>query len=295
MTDYEIKIYQPGFENEQEKIGREVAKTFLIPHQTPATRLKEVYTAEDFDPETRLYAFKGEKMIGFLTSRVLPIGDDGIQRANLTPPSVLTGYEDAEKILFKKVIAILKNKGVQKVLSNYGAFANKSKKDAENLGYKLVNEAYFLYNVNLDDIDSSISLDNIIAFDYDKHQEMCAKILADEYGRDIDWANNFYERIRNDTTINRMQFVIVENNELKGYLGLNQNNIVPTIASIMVIYAANADYMKQLLAKIASIKNELSLKQIHAAYSDISDIKLEKYKPMKFEFLGSSAQFELTL
>ena len=124
---------------------------------------------------------------------------------------------------------------------------------------------------------------------------MCAKILADEYGRDIDWANDFYERIRNNNNINRMQFVIVEDNELKGYLGLNQNNIVPTIASIMVIYAANTDYMKQLLAKITSIKKELSLEKINAAYSDTNDITLEKYKPIKYEFLGSSAQFELTI
>ena len=96
MSDYVIKHYHEGFEVDQEKIGTEVAKAFVSPHQTPAERLKEVYTQEDFDPETRLYAFKDKKMVGFLTARVLDEEEDGVKIASLTPPSVLPGHEEAE-------------------------------------------------------------------------------------------------------------------------------------------------------------------------------------------------------
>jgi hypothetical protein len=89
MSDYVIKHYHEGFEVDQEKVGKEVAKTFVSPHQTPAERLKEVYTREGFDPETRLYAFKGKEMVGFLSARVLDEEEDGVKIASLTPPSVL--------------------------------------------------------------------------------------------------------------------------------------------------------------------------------------------------------------
>ena len=43
MSEYTIKQYQKGFEENQEKIGVEVAKSFIIPHQTTAARLKDRY------------------------------------------------------------------------------------------------------------------------------------------------------------------------------------------------------------------------------------------------------------
>ena len=66
MSEYIIKTYKEGFEEEQEKVGAKVAQDWINAHQTPADRLKEVYSQPEFDPETRHYCFKGDKMVGFL-------------------------------------------------------------------------------------------------------------------------------------------------------------------------------------------------------------------------------------
>ena len=71
MSEYIIKSYKEGFEEEQEEVGVKVAQDWINAHQTPADRLKEVYSQPEFDPETRHYCFKGDKMVGFLTSKVL--------------------------------------------------------------------------------------------------------------------------------------------------------------------------------------------------------------------------------
>ncbi|NHJ49100.1 MAG: hypothetical protein FK733_15035 [Asgard group archaeon] len=292
MTDYEIKHYQDGFEVEQAQVGTEVAKTFLVPHQTPAERLKEVYTREGFDPETRLYAFKDGKMIGFLTSAVLPDDDSGIKKANLTPPSVLSEHKEVEKLLYEKAIKILKKKGVQFVRSGFGITANVDEKDAKKLGYKKVQENYFAYNINLDKIDASIKHDEFIEFDSNKHLERCAAIISEEYARDLEWANNYYERIRTQDNFVRIHKLIEKDGEIKAYINFIENLIDPSITVLQVIYAVNEDYMKKLLSFLAEAAKKKNYKRFQCAFTEVEDIKLSKYKPIKFDFIGSTALFE---
>jgi hypothetical protein len=295
MSDYVIKHYHEGFEVDQEKVGKEVAKTFVSPHQTPAERLKEVYTREGFDPETRLYAFKDKKMVGFLTTRVLDEEEDGVKIANLTPPSVLAGHEEAEKLLFKKAVEILKKKGAKKIRSNFGVITQQDGEVAKKWGFKHKETGYYLYDINVDDVDPSISTDDIEKFDYDKHQAGCVKILAIEYGRDEEWVNNLFERIKTDTVTIRKQWVIMEDNEVKAYSGLMINPIDESLGRTMALYAANEDYMKKSLAMFRKIKDKKNLKKIFIGFTEEDDVKKDKYKPVKFDLLGTASQFEMEL
>jgi hypothetical protein len=293
LTDYEIKHYQKGFEVEQAAVGSQVAlESFAVPHQTQAERLKEIYeTQENFDPETRLYAFKDGKMVGFLTSRVLPDDESGTKKANLTFPSVLAKHTKAEKLLYNKAIEILKKKGVQIVQTGFGVIANKDDKDAIKMGYTLAQENYFCYSIDLSDIDTSITIDNMIEFDFKKHQEKCAKIISEEYGRDLDWANGYYERIKNQPNDSRVHKIIEEEGEIKAYLNFIENPVKPSIAVMQVIYAENEDYMKKLLAYLAKIKSKMKYERIQCAFTEDTDIHLAKYKPIKFEFIGKAGQY----
>jgi hypothetical protein len=293
MGDYKIKHYQKGFEDEQARVGMEVAKSFEIPHQTPAERLRERYSQDDFDPETRLYAFKGDKVIGFLTSRVLEEGEDNIKTASLTPPTVLSEHKKAEELLFNKAIDILKNKGVEKIQSNFGAITKQNADDAKKWGYKFVRDVVFYYKVNLDVVDTSISFENLFDFNFDAHQEQCAKIIAEEYGQDIEWANNLFERIKNESSdIVRVTKVIEEDGQVKAFTGIVQNQIEPTIANMYVIYAADQKYMKQLLSFYAKFCKEKKYSRLQCGFTEETDILLAKYKPIKFELIGKAAQFE---
>ncbi len=295
MTEYVIKHYHDGFEVDQEKIGNEVAKSFIAPHQTPADRLKEAYSREDFDPETRLYAFKDDKMVGFLTARVLPEEEDGIKKASLTPPSVLAEHEVATELLFNKAIKILKKKGVQKIQSNFGAYSSKQEETAKEWGYKFINRNNFIYKINLDGIDFSKVPEEIIDIDFDKHQKDLAKILVAEYGRDEEFVNTFIDRIKNDPNNKRINKVILEGDEVKAYLGLNPNDIDSSIARVIAVYASNEDYMKKMLIMAAKIAKDKKLKQLQTGFTEEDDIKLKKYFPIKFELVGTSSQFEKEL
>jgi len=292
MTDYTIKYYQKGFEEEQERIGIEVAKSFIVPHQTPVERLKNVYSQENFDPKTRLYAFKGDKMIGFLTSKVLEDDETGIKKANLTLPSVLPEHKEAWKILYDKAIDVLKESEVKKVQTWFGCIASKPIEAAEKLGYNAKLSSYLLYNIDLSEIDHETSTEKVIDFDFDKHFEGLIPILIEEYGRDEEWARNFLNQVKNDSnTVNRILRAIEVDGELKGFFWININRIEPSVVRLQVIHAKSEDYMKQLLLKMDEIAKEKGFKKIQVGYTDENDVKQEKYKPIKFEFSSAAAQY----
>ena len=112
MPKYKIKSYQEEFLEAQEKVGTEATKDWQAFGQTPATQLKQIYSQEGFDPNTKLYAFEGDKLVGFLTSSIIPESEDGIKRANLEFPIVLKGHEGCCELLFNKAIDYLKSKGL---------------------------------------------------------------------------------------------------------------------------------------------------------------------------------------
>ncbi|MFX1537214.1 MAG: hypothetical protein ACFFDI_23655 [Promethearchaeota archaeon] len=296
MTKYVLKHYQEGFEEDQERIGVEVAKSYIAPHQTTARALKEVYSRDDFDPETRLYAFKGKEMVGFLTSRVLPEEEDGIKKANLTPPQVLAEHdEEVSELLLNKAIEVLKSKGIKKVLAQFGARQSKNEDKAKEWGFKLVATDYYLYSIDLSNLDPSISAEKVIDFNYEKHLEDCAKILASETEREVDWVKGIFERWKENPDPNRKLIVIEEEGKVKAYTAVFKNNIIPTYAGLWGVWAESEDYMKQLLAKIAQIVKENKIERLTVAYTEESDIEQEKYKPIKFDFVATASRFEMDI
>jgi hypothetical protein len=291
MTKYVIKNYENGFEVEQEKVGKEVALTFLQPHQTPAERLKEVYSQEGFDPETRLYAFKDDEMVGFLTARVLDEEEDGKKIANVTPPSVLSEHAEVNDILFNQAIKVLESKGVQKIRSFFGARSDKNEDDAKKWGYVKGDTNNFVYKIEIDGFDDSVSTETVSDFNFDKHQEKMAKVMAEEYGRDFEWANNFYETIKTQETPKRYQYVIEEDSEFKAYAGLAVNNLKESHAGLFVIRAENQEYMKIIMTKIAQIAKKEKIEQLTIAFTEESDIKAEKYTGIQFKLIGKTTLF----
>ncbi|NHK31795.1 MAG: hypothetical protein FK730_10620 [Asgard group archaeon] len=296
MTKYEIKSYEEGFEIDQEKVGIEVAKSFVTPHQTNAERLKEIYSQEGFDPETRLYAFKDNEMIGFLTARVLDETEDGIKRASLTPPTILKEHsEKVSELLFNKAIDVLKGKKVKKVISAFGVRTVQDSKIAEKWGYKIADTNYF-YSIDLKGTDTSVSSDKVTDFDKKKHFDDVIEIHKEEFEVDEERAKAILEQIENIPEITyKRQLVLEDSGKVKSYAILIQNNLEPSISRIYAIQAKNEDYMKQMLLKISEICKERKIKKLHIVFTEENDIKSDKYKPIKFDLLGTISQCELDL
>ena len=72
MQTYSLKEYQEGFEPEQVRIGRHVARSWIWPYAYDLEDLLEIHARPDFDPETRHYCFLGDEMVGYMFSVVTP-------------------------------------------------------------------------------------------------------------------------------------------------------------------------------------------------------------------------------
>ena len=68
MTEFLVKSYEPGFEEEQTKIGSEIIRNWVWPYQYNLEFLRKYYTSEDFDPET---AYDERKEIYRLSGKIV--------------------------------------------------------------------------------------------------------------------------------------------------------------------------------------------------------------------------------
>ncbi len=78
--------------------------------------LKESYSREGFSPETRHYAYDGEKLVGFLSSTIERKIDD-VLFGSIHIPFIRKGYEYIEEELVKKAITTLQTKGAEAIRS----------------------------------------------------------------------------------------------------------------------------------------------------------------------------------
>ena len=110
---YQITTYSPDYLQKQVAIGDYNLRQWLGARQSPVSRLEQVYSSPDFEPETRFYALQDDEVVGFLTSKVRKVGSE----ADLEFPLLSAGFEDAEEQLMSHAMRTLKSKGVSKVYS----------------------------------------------------------------------------------------------------------------------------------------------------------------------------------
>jgi len=296
MTEYVIKHYQAGYEVDQERVGKEVAQSFVFPHQTPAERLKQLYSAENFDPQTRLYAFKGDEMVGFLTSSILPVEEEDIVKASVTPPIVLKDHEKAIDLLFSKAFDVLKSKGVKKVSTNIGALYNISEELVKKLGYVFLSEHSVVYKIKVSDIDDSISTDHIRDYDEAKDEKRSVEFLAESSGQSLDWAQGLYTWLKGPGKEALLgNFIIEEGNEFVAQALLLRNRLDMKLAQLTFILIKDQAHMKPLLAKIAKICKKNNYEQIiRILNKDLFALK-ESTKKLGFTYAGKVDVYEKEL
>ena len=66
--EYSIRPYEEGMIEDQFKIGSKIYDPWPMGGQTRSEQLKHTYSQENFDPDTKFYAYYENEMIGFLTT-----------------------------------------------------------------------------------------------------------------------------------------------------------------------------------------------------------------------------------
>ena len=260
MSDYTIKAYEPGFEADQEKIGIEVASKWNWPFQHLLPTLKEMYSKDDFDPETVQFCFQGRKMVGFVFARIGVqegvvgpglVVDEGLA-ASLDNPRVLPDHEEAAPLLMEKIIEVLEAKGVKLIQTRVSTMREDSIQLAKKFGFKphsdfpLGYKLYYEYNLCKGFI--GYATEHVKEFNLERDIGTCSKKIAPFFKISQDNAKTLIQEIdTNEELISHL--VIRDNGKMYGYSMTLPNDIVKDIVAIYYIEATTEDYLRELIVQ----------------------------------------------
>ncbi|MHA2031877.1 MAG: hypothetical protein ACW99A_20485 [Candidatus Kariarchaeaceae archaeon] len=288
---YEIRNYKEEYLEKHVEIGTAVYKDWIGQVQTTVDQLKQVYSGENFDPETKFYAFKDDKMVGFLTATVQPQEEDKPITARMEFPVVLEGYEEANNELFNVAYETLKNKGVTSILSRAGPKWGSTLKFVKEQGY--TEENVISRSSIFDPNDISIEADT------SKVEEFVSE-------RDIEAALELFVEVFNindDTQIEnlRTQFATLEEQVAKIYA---QSTIrdgdkmvgrqlmyaplddpdTAIMAQVIVVGDNVEENSRRLLARNLEIAKEHGVKRINFTIRDNILDREEEFTKLGFKF-----------
>ncbi len=293
MTDYIIKTYQEDFIEDQVRIGTEVSKNWQLFGQTPVDRLKEAYSQSHFDPETRLYCFKGDKMVGFLTTRVVPEQEDGKTIATISPPMVLEGYEEAFDLLLSEGVQTLKNKGAEVLRFFSNDTWGESAKVPEKHGFEFKQDTAYLVSQKMSDIKTTEVKEEIIPYNKERDLDELVEIFVKELGMTKEQATQNFEVI--DTTETVLGHFIIRKGDKIVARTYAQVNPEQNEAYVGYIYATDDKYRQELVSKIVTQCKEKDIAELKSFLFGGMMEKLEDYKAMGFKQESKSAMYEKDL
>lgn len=189
-----IKTYNPQFISDQVRIGKKVTMNWGYYSQSSFDELKQAYSRKEFNPKTKLYALDNDKVIGFITSKI--IEED---LAEIAPPIVEDNdYEICTKLL-QECINQLKNLGMKQI--RITSCPSWGLTDRLVNDFKMKFDAYLLqeYLEDLDNFKSTLTISkktktkidntNLKIINYDvRYRDQVAEILSQIVGYDKTFA-----------------------------------------------------------------------------------------------------------
>lgn len=292
MSKYEIKSYQEAFLEAQEKVGTEATKDWRGFGQTPATRLKQIYSQEGFDPETKLYAFKGDELVGFLTSTIIPESEDGIKRANLEFALCLPEHEECADLLFEKAVENLKKKGVQKVQARVGEVYKGTVEKAKKHEFNYLRDLYILMEAKVIDLSAEEIDVAVSEFDESRDLEQMIRIFIDKLGATEEYAKSNFERVIKEKETFPIHMVIREDDKIVGRVLAYRNQNDPKEFNFGSLYFEDDKYFEPLLSSAIRKMKELGVEKTSTFLFGQTITLQEKYQTFGFSQSGKIDYYE---
>ncbi|NHK30048.1 MAG: hypothetical protein FK730_01765 [Asgard group archaeon] len=266
----------------QEKVGIEATKDWSVFGQTPAAQLKQMYSQEDFDPETKFYAFKGDKLVGFLTSVILPEDEIGTKIANLEFPLALAEHEDCAELLFKNAIEMLKKKGVKKLQTRVGEPYKGTIEKAKKWGYNYSRDLYIIMEADIRNLKTKETDIEILEFDASRDLDDMVQIFVEQLGASEEYARSNFERITKEKETFPIHYVIRDDNKIVGRVLAYRNQNNPKEFNFGDLYYIDDKYFEPLLSiAITKIKEMDAEKTSIFLYGKSLEIE-DKYNSFGF-------------
>ncbi|HUT80720.1 MAG TPA: hypothetical protein VMZ29_05900 [Candidatus Bathyarchaeia archaeon] len=253
MSKYTIKSYQEEFLEAQEQVGNEATKDWIGFGQTPASRLKQIYSQEGFDPETKYYAFKDDKLVGFITSTILPEKEGEVKRANLEFPLVLKEHKECSDLLFKQAVSSLKQKGVKVVQTRVGDIYRGTQELAKKFGYNYSKDQYIFMEAKVNKIPAEESSDiEVIDYDSARDSKGLIQIFVEKLGAPEEQAKATIENIGKDKVGYPIHLVIRKDDHIVGRALAYPNATNPKQFRFGSFYYEDEKYFKPLVLSAAN-------------------------------------------
>jgi len=277
MSEYEIRHYEPGMEEELGRIGIEVASKWVWPYQHSLEGFKNICSQPDYDPSLLLSCFKDGKIVGYIMAR---IGEGSLIRPDLKEdcvyarifyPRVLPGHENATDLLMEKIIEALKKKNVELIRTRVSSMREGSIKYIEKWGFTQ-NKAYpvgykLYYNYELSKGKLDRTTKDMLEFDKERDLKECINWVANFFIVSEEQAEKYILDIssREDLV---SHLVIREDDKLAGYCYACPNSLNDKIIASFYIDAINDNYFNQLIIQTmnASIERNADFFLIDLVY-----------------------------
>ena len=76
MSEYTMKPYNESFIEKQVEIGTSFSQKWIAYGQSSVEQVKEAYSRDTFIPDTRLYCFKGDEMVGYIGANIVDVEEE---------------------------------------------------------------------------------------------------------------------------------------------------------------------------------------------------------------------------
>jgi hypothetical protein len=248
MQKYVIKGYQEGFEPGQARISIEVARSWIWPYAYDLDDLLKAHARPDFDPDTLVYCFLGEEMVGCMFFDVTQAGDGDVSTAIVDFPRMIPGHEQAAELLVEKAIETLKVKGVARVTGRVTTMCPDDIRLAEKTGFFISEwgyKVYYSYEMGWGKLN--IPGDGAEEIDPEVDLDECARIAAHWYNRPLGWCRTRLQEWHQMGIIAHLG--VRERGSLIAGCLAAPNVLRPSTAALYYIYTPDAYSLKPMLAK----------------------------------------------
>jgi hypothetical protein len=294
MQKYVLKEYQAGFEPDQVRIGRHVARDWIWPYAYDLEDLLAVHARPDFDPETRHYCFLGDEMVGYMFSIVTPSREGEASTATLDFPRLMPGHEQAAELLMESALETLRKKGVSRVVGRVTTMCPGDIRLAGQTGFSIRDwgyKVYYAYEMAWGKLD--LPGDPAEEIDPEQDLDECAKLAARWYKRPPEWCRALLAEWHAAGIISHVG--VRQGEAWIASCMAAPNTVRPSTAAIYYIYAPDEHSLEPMLARVVSQCVEYGVDSViadliheHRAYEPV-------YQRLGFQKVAEWARCEKTL
>ena len=289
MQKYTIVDYQKGFEEDQARIGIDVARKWIWPYAYSQQDLVNLHTRSDFDPDTRHYCFVGDEMVGYMFSIITATADNKEKCATLDFPRMIPGHEAAAELLINKAFETLRRKGVTRVTGRVTTMCPGDVRLAEKTGFSIYSwgyKVYYTYEMGWGKLN--VTENTAMEINPDKDLDAISEIASIWYKRPPKWCHTHMTAWHKAGVITHVG-MRKQGKWIAGCL-VASNDVRSSTAAIYYIFTPDEDNLTPMLVKVVNMCVD------YGAHNVIADLINEhrQYEPI-YQSLGFNKVAEWAL